>query len=123
MEHTQQETLTQDSIDICEWVLNMEKIVLGKDSKMREIQMDKSSTPTQTFLPGIKRAIDAAWEGSARMDWLGLETIQRDIFDALKNDEITERRALCLINEAIAAFTKRGHPTATYHVEWLNKED
>jgi hypothetical protein len=121
MEHTQQETLTQDSIDICEWVLNMEKIVLGKDSKMREIQMDKSATQ-QTFLPGIMRAINTAWDGeSIKVDWLKLETVQRDIFEALKNNEITERHALSLINEAIAAFTRRDHPTNRYHIEWVKK--
>jgi len=77
-----------------------------------------------SILSGIQRALDKAWQTrSPKMEWLMMETVQRDVFDALKADEITERQALSLINDSIAAFTRRGHPTDRYHTSWISKTE
>lgn len=52
--------------------------------------------------PQAHAMISAAWKSGAKMDWLGLELCLRIM---LADDNTT----LAQLDEALAAFTKRGH--------------
>ena len=55
--------------------------------------------------------IEAAWSSHGKMDWLALEGCLRDLLHEAERYDAVE--TLSLINEAVAAFTRRGHERLT----------
>lgn len=54
----------------------------------------------------LQDRIKLAWESrSIKMDWLGLETLIRDVYDL---ENVSSDFKLELIRDALAAYTKRG---------------
>ncbi len=68
-------------------------------------------------LQELRARIGAQWDarGRPKMDWLGLEDVLRDILRAYKEGDpgpgetqTSAGQALALVDEALAAWTKRG---------------
>ncbi len=76
-------------------------------------------------MPTIHERIEALWNtpSSTKLDWLKLETLQRDILSAAKHrtdlgDHSRHHSAdyyLRAIDEALAAFTRRGAMFDPFH--------
>jgi hypothetical protein len=62
--------------------------------------------------------IDVAWEDK-RMNWLGMENTLRDILEWCVAGGCTASRAVILIDETIAAFTKRGNVFPNFSTLYL----
>lgn len=62
-----------------------------------------------SYLEQIQNKIKAAWQDSdPTVKWHQLELIQRDIIRTWRNNRVHSDDAIDLLDEALAAFTKRG---------------
>ena len=58
----------------------------------------------------VGETIQAAWMSrSIKVEWLLLETTLRQILKNYKDNHLNPTDALMLVDEAVAAFTKRGN--------------
>lgn len=59
----------------------------------------------------VEQHINAVWDKTrlGKVDWLGLEVTIRDILSLVGEGKVAGPRALVLIDEAQAAYTRRGY--------------
>lgn len=81
------------------------------DEKLEAKMLDRRDRDTEIVL----NTIEAQWDNDthrrsgARMDWIGMESLLRNIIRLYRYGRADGDEAISLVDDAMAAFTRRGN--------------